>query len=39
MGFLTHVVFGVLLGAVFGYAVTRDRTESMTEERAERPAA
>jgi hypothetical protein len=39
MGFLTHVLYGVLLGAVFGYAVTRDRTESMTEERVERPAA
>ncbi|MFC6941696.1 hypothetical protein ACFQE8_17245 [Salinirubellus sp. GCM10025818] len=39
MGFLTHIVFGVLLGAVFGYAVTRDRTASMAEKRTERPAA
>ena len=39
MGFLTHIVYGVLLGAVFGYAVTRDRTAPMTEEPIERPAA
>lgn len=41
VGFLTHVVYGVLLGAVFGYAVTRDRSASMTEEmtETERPAA
>jgi len=39
IGFLTHVLYGVLLGAVFGYVVTRDRTASMTEDRVERPAA
>jgi uncharacterized membrane protein YagU involved in acid resistance len=39
IGFVTHLVYGVLLGAVFGYVVTRDRTASMTDERVERPAA
>lgn len=39
MGFLTHVVYGAFLGAAFGFVVTRDRAESVSEERVERPAA
>ena len=31
IGFVTHVVFGLLLGAVFGYFVISDRSRSMTE--------
>lgn len=39
MGFLTHVVYGVLLGAVFGYVMARERSMTTDEEPAERPAA
>lgn len=28
IGFLTHLVYGVLLGAVFGYVLSRDRSRS-----------
>lgn len=39
MGFLTHIVYGVLLGVVFGLVMTRGRSPASTGERAERPAA
>lgn len=38
MGFLTHILYGVLLGAVFGIVVTREPSGPVTEERTERPA-
>jgi uncharacterized membrane protein YagU involved in acid resistance len=38
MGFLTHIVYGVLLGAVFGYVVTRQRSLATTGP-ADRPVA
>jgi hypothetical protein len=39
MGFLTHLVFGVLLGAGFGFVVTRERSEAFARSGTERPAA
>ncbi|WP_254272490.1 hypothetical protein [Haloarcula marina] len=34
IGFVTHLVYGILLGAVFGYVLSRDRSRSaMTEPR------
>lgn len=39
MGFLTHIVYGVVLGGVFGVAVTRGGAEPTTRERVRRPAA
>lgn len=39
IGFVTHLVYGVLLGAVFGIAMTRERSRSATQERPERPVA
>lgn len=39
IGFLTHLVYGVLLGAVFGLVATRERTPSVAREQAERPVA
>ena len=38
IGFVTHVVYGVLLGAVFGAATTRGRTASTPDDRPERRA-
>lgn len=38
IGFLTHLVYGVLLGAVFGVVMTREPSETTTRERTERPA-
>lgn len=37
IGFVTHLVYGVLLGAVFGIAMTRGRSRSATHEQPERP--
>lgn len=39
IGFVTHLVYGVLLGAVFGIAMTRERSRSATHEQPERPVA
>lgn len=38
IGFVTHLVYGLLLGAVFGVVLTRDRSRSSVRERTERPA-
>lgn len=39
IGFLTHLVYGVLLGAVFGVVWTRQRSRTASRDRSERPAA
>ena len=39
IGFVTHLVYGVLLGAVYGLVTTRERSESVPTERGERPVA
>lgn len=39
IGFVTHLVYGVLLGAIFGIAMTRGRSRSATREQPERPVA
>lgn len=39
IGFVTHLVYGVLLGAVYGLVTTREPSESARRERGERPAA
>lgn len=38
IGFLTHLVYGVLLGAVFGVVWTRQRSRTASRDRSERPA-
>ena len=38
MGFLTHLIYGLLLGAVYGGIVTRQRSRMTAVEASERPA-
>lgn len=37
IGFVTHLVYGVLLGVVFGLAMRRERSKSASREASERP--
>lgn len=38
IGFVTHLVYGILLGAFIGYVVTRDRSRSAIAEQREQAA-
>ena len=38
-GFVTHILYGVVLGAVFGIATARDRSKPVASEEPERPVA
>lgn len=38
-GFVTHLVYGVVLGAIFGLVMARDRSRSGTRKETEQPVA